>query len=171
MSATTPALAPSGAPALAASTGNTMATTPSAPDAAPGAASATPSAPPTPAPLSACPATYDQASEGSCAPESNGKLSCKYAQGQCVCATLPRCSGVAQREPSAVVWSCTPKTRDDGCPGLEPRSGAACSLADGKECSYLGGGCEMVVLVCSNRSWKTRLVSGPPPGLPPRPTP
>ncbi|HUQ06786.1 MAG TPA: hypothetical protein VM261_29990 [Kofleriaceae bacterium] len=123
----------------------------------PPASSTAPPPPPPPPPNGEhCPAAFAQAG-GDCDPAAHPGT-CAYAEGSCYCgATIP-CSGAARSDEELAAmpssWQCTavpPRVRPDGCPGMEPNAGTACSPS-GRTCTY--GSCCVRHFRCEKGRWK-----------------
>ena len=95
-----------------------------------------------------CPATF-AAAKGAC----TEPIDCSYPEGTCRCAKAAWCNGMppgpdwAARGPT---WECRPAVGPDGCPGVEPAQGTACS-AEGKRCDFTCA-C-MEAAVCTHGVW------------------
>jgi hypothetical protein len=82
-----------------------------------------------------------------------GKANCEYPEGVCACVEPDRgCSGTArnedEQEPRS--WSCIPRDRPDGCPGLGTPEGAC--TTPGKQCHY-NNDCCTNSYTCTNGAW------------------
>ena len=115
-----------------------------------------------------CPKTYAAVAATACALDDAWKLACKYPDGHCECVIQQPCAGWAgayeeAKEHPRAVWTCTPRVRDDGCPGDQPKIGARCPKR-GQQCSY--GSCGGSILACHGGAWAVEHVIGPPPAAP-----
>lgn len=116
-----------------------------------------------------CPKTYAALTKATCAIPDASKLACKYPDGHCECVIAQPCSGwagayeEARKHPRAI-WSCTPRVRDDGCPGEPPKVGSRCTTP-GQSCMF--GSCGGEVIACRSGTWVVDRVIGPPPAAPP----
>jgi hypothetical protein len=120
--------------------------------------------------LRSCPKTYAALATAGCALADADKLTCKYPDGHCECVMVVPCAGwagayeEARKHPRAF-WSCTPRVREDGCPGDAPKIGSRCTK-DGQECMF--GSCGGEVMVCRSGTWAVEHMIGPPPAAPPQ---
>jgi hypothetical protein len=77
----------------------------------------------------ACPARFDEITNGGGCPEAG--LQCEYTLGFCTCAAVTL-GGVALPVDAGSSWTCEPGA---GCPSPRPRLGSACPT-DGQACTY-----------------------------------
>ncbi|NOY90973.1 MAG: hypothetical protein GXP55_07140 [Deltaproteobacteria bacterium] len=110
----------------------------------------------------ACPASFAEA-RGGC--ESGpGTSDCSYPEGECYCGEDRVCSGAVRSpmSPEMYTWQCTPtppEVREDGCPGMAPDGGSACSLDH--SCGY--GFCGGPIYSCVHGEWQVTDMVPPPP--------
>lgn len=93
------------------------------------------------------------------------ELRCEYEEGSCECVVRTYCRGIPP-EPGwtpEVEYRCTPRVREDGCPGPLPPEGSPCERE--MSCTYSPDCCgEGVRARCAEGSWayETFTVSCPP---------